>query len=370
MEFTDLTRPKVSFLDSIYNTLWAFSANYARYSGYSRIYVWLYIRCFRFCLFLASWYNKNSPVQSLVDGMKEIELNRQDNEKPSKLDRAQLVSQSTLMYRLEVTLIYTPSCQQEAFQLITNDAADLTRLSSRIYYKTYYNAARNHGQSALDFLQASLTTIHNAHRSIRSLLARTLFPVVWEDHYLYFHRLAKSLQGVESKVSKGKHWQGLGFQGDDPATDFRGVGELGLQQLVTFCEDHPMYTEHMLEESGTSWSEGDIRLEGPWYPFALCGIHISKLLQIILQEAFLQRQFLQAQLNGSDGVEALSHTLYAFLFVRCHLDWATGVDKKEITSVFQFERFFEEFEIVIIRLLRQRRWEIDDFHLNMRWWVV
>ena len=30
----------------------------------------------------------------------------------------------------------------------------------------------------------------------------------------------------------GHHWTEIGFQGDDPATDFRGMGLLGLQNLV------------------------------------------------------------------------------------------------------------------------------------------
>jgi hypothetical protein len=30
----------------------------------------------------------------------------------------------------------------------------------------------------------------------------------------------------------GRHWAGLGFQGDDPATDLRGAGVLGLLQLL------------------------------------------------------------------------------------------------------------------------------------------
>jgi hypothetical protein len=30
----------------------------------------------------------------------------------------------------------------------------------------------------------------------------------------------------------GQHWGAVGFQGDDPATDLRGVGMLGLLQLL------------------------------------------------------------------------------------------------------------------------------------------
>lgn len=30
----------------------------------------------------------------------------------------------------------------------------------------------------------------------------------------------------------GRHWSDIGFQGDDPATDFRGMGLLGLTDLM------------------------------------------------------------------------------------------------------------------------------------------
>lgn len=35
---------------------------------------------------------------------------------------------------------------------------------------------------------------------------------------------------LEARISK--QWQDLGFQGNNPATDFRGMGMLGLQCLL------------------------------------------------------------------------------------------------------------------------------------------
>ena len=44
-------------------------------------------------------------------------------------------------------------------------------------------------------------------------------------------------QDLTNRISK--QWQELGFQGDNPATDFRGMGLLGLQCLVypDSCDD-------------------------------------------------------------------------------------------------------------------------------------
>ena len=41
---------------------------------------------------------------------------------------------------------------------------------------------------------------------------------------------------LTARVSK--EWQEVGFQGNNPATDFRGMGMLGLQCLVYFSEQH------------------------------------------------------------------------------------------------------------------------------------
>ena len=38
--------------------------------------------------------------------------------------------------------------------------------------------------------------------------------------------------GVPLMTRKTKQWQNIGFQGDDPKTDFRGMGLLGLENLL------------------------------------------------------------------------------------------------------------------------------------------
>lgn len=38
---------------------------------------------------------------------------------------------------------------------------------------------------------------------------------------------------------KSSNWKTLGFQGNDPSTDFRGAGLFGLQQLIFIAENYP-----------------------------------------------------------------------------------------------------------------------------------
>lgn len=38
--------------------------------------------------------------------------------------------------------------------------------------------------------------------------------------------------GIPLTTRKTKQWQNIGFQGEDPKTDFRGMGTLGLENLM------------------------------------------------------------------------------------------------------------------------------------------
>lgn len=371
----DLLRPAASLSDRFFSLLWHFSTcPFAYRSFLGSCYVWSIVRIFRFIGILQSLYSGKTPVQSLLDDLAQLEP-EDDGLVPVKKERPQdkaiLAAQSRLLFRLEVVLVNTQSCEEEVLQIVAADEVNMTKIASRIYYKVYYSASQSHGQLHMEVCERALSHLHGTHRCVRSLLARCDFDVTWDTHYLYFDRLSRALKGESHsshKVEKGRYWQSVGFQGDDPSTDFRGVGELGLQHLVDFCERHPLYSARMIIESGTFYAEGDKRLGGPWYPFALCGIHISSFITTLLKQSLLQRHLIQAELRGPDGIELFSNALYSFLFVRCHLDWAEGVDKKEITTVFQFEQFFREFEDHTRSSLSRLSWDNDDLYPCRRWW--
>lgn len=292
-----------------------------------------------------------------------------------KIDRAQLLAQSASLFKLEVALICTPTCQKEVYALLAHDNVPLQDVSDRLYYKTYYQASQFHGQLQLDLVRRCNTTIHETHVNLRRVLKSRSLAVSFETHAAQFARLAYNLDLhranppdtlAEKKCSIGKHWESAGFQGEDPSTDFRGVGELGLHQLDYFCDHHPLYAQRMIRESGTLLTHPDV--EQPWYPFALCGIHTTKFVSTMLERGQLQRHLLQAQLQGSNGIEEFIDTFYSFCFIQCHLDWAEGVDKKEITSVFQFEAFFAEFSDFLSKQIELREWTNDDFYPQVKWW--
>jgi hypothetical protein len=87
------------------------------------------------------------------------------------------------------------------------------------------------------------------------------------------------LPGQPLPVRISKDWQRLGFQGQDPATDFRGMGLLGLDQLLWFARRHQRSARLTLQHS---WDESG------WYTWACVGINITALLMDLLRARMLQ----------------------------------------------------------------------------------
>ncbi|ETV66036.1 hypothetical protein, variant [Aphanomyces astaci] len=64
-----------------------------------------------------------------------------------------------------------------------------------------------------------------------------------------------------------KEWGEIGFQGQDPMTDFRSMGLLALTQLVYYTEHYPVEARRALVHASHPTQ---------WYPFAVTGINITR----------------------------------------------------------------------------------------------
>jgi hypothetical protein len=67
-------------------------------------------------------------------------------------------------------------------------------------------------------------------------------------------------------------WQQIGFQGRDPATDFRGMGMLGLDHLAYLCTAHEALAREMSHASRSGYEV--------CYPF-FCFFFVSKLSYVV-----------------------------------------------------------------------------------------
>jgi hypothetical protein len=100
-----------------------------------------------------------------------------------------------------------------------------------------------------------------------------LIPYVHEDHFNELMQLWRlSFPNTETiPLRQDPQWKRLGFQGTDPATDFRSAGVLSVRSMVHFAETYPSkYRDVMMRTQGLSAEES--------YPFACACINIVFML--------------------------------------------------------------------------------------------
>lgn len=107
-------------------------------------------------------------------------------------------------------------------------------------------------------------------------------------------------------------WAALGFQGLDPSTDFRGMGCLGLRQLVRMAEGHP-------HGAGRMYRRSTDEAQHSWYPFVLVGINISAVLC-----GRLMAEGLDAALYGAGRMEDAYGQMYFDFFAAFDAAWLEG----------------------------------------------
>jgi hypothetical protein len=102
-------------------------------------------------------------------------------------------------------------------------------------------------------LVAALIKIASVHELLHTLNARA--SVKYDSENTAHERKLRQLwdlmmpnEPLKSRIST--QWTKIGFQGKDPATDFRGMGMLGLDNLFYLAKHYPATTERILDSSG------------------------------------------------------------------------------------------------------------------------
>lgn len=68
-------------------------------------------------------------------------------------------------------------------------------------------------------------------------------------HFRMISTFYKKLTDKKHCVRYGEHWEKIGFQGRDPATDLRGVGMLGVLQILAFLDLNAEFINLVYEHS-------------------------------------------------------------------------------------------------------------------------
>lgn len=101
--------------------------------------------------------------------------------------------------------------------------------------------------------------------------------VVHERALLHYWELC--CPGVDLDARKTKQWKTIGFQGTDPASDIRGAGILGLQNLLHLASTYPEKFRSMLQHE--QLQEGQES-----YPFSIAGLNMTMLVMQCLGWGF------------------------------------------------------------------------------------
>nr|SVE83814.1 EOG090X0AMT [Daphnia pulex] len=160
-----------------------------------------------------------------------------------------------------------------------------------------------------------------------------------EQKLLELWRLLMPARELESRVSN--LWKEIGFQGDDPKTDFRGMGILGLENLHFFAQNYPDIALQVLSHSNHP-KHG--------YSFAIVGINLTHLAYNLWKDGTAKTHiynlcYQQLQLPGPTLLHF--HRFYCYLFIEFDKLWMA----EKPPTIMEFGRIRSLFENNIRSLL-------------------
>ncbi|XP_031498921.1 uncharacterized protein LOC116263338 isoform X2 [Nymphaea colorata] len=138
-----------------------------------------------------------------------------------------------------------------------------------------------------------------------------------------------------------EQWKEMGWQGPNPATDFRGCGFTALENLLFFARNYPESFQRLLCKRGGTRAMWE-------YPFAVAGINVSFML-IKMLDLLSERP---RSIPGMNFVRILSEdedafdVLYCISFVMMDAQWlAMRASYMEFNEVLQTTRIQIEREL-------------------------
>lgn len=158
------------------------------------------------------------------------------------------------------------------------------------------------------------------------------------------------ITGDESIISS--RWSSIGFQGEDPGTDFRGMGLLGLDQLEYLSRKSKFLARDLLKRSLDSRYE---------YPFAITGINITYNLLNLYKDGTIKHLYydygdniFRNKRRNLSLVRTLND-LYVELYLRFDCFWRES--KPE--NILVFNELMDKFIDII-------KWDMESRNFSMK----
>jgi len=189
-------------------------------------------------------------------------------------------------------------------------------------------------------LQAALQCIYNATCSIHIVekMRSTAYSSSSSHHEESLMQLWTLVRGSTTPGAaprKGSHWTEIGFQGSDPATDFRGGGYLALINMVYFAATQPKVACAQIQDS-----QGDGEM--CFYLWAVVCINFTCELCALHKRRRLNKFFYaispeSVAVISTEKVIEVFNSLFVEVMVFYHKCWLT-----ERPNVMEFNTFKEK----------------------------
>ncbi|KAJ3128872.1 ELMO domain-containing protein 2 [Nowakowskiella sp. JEL0407] len=189
----------------------------------------------------------------------------------------------------------------------------------------------------VDVLKSCLEEYQNTFRIVSEFTkeASTKYDKLNPTHEKKLELLFETLMPNEPYIRISHNWKQLGFQGTDPATDFRSMGILALDCLVFLATTYPQQCHKIM------------KFQSPFPLFALVGIHITQLTLTLSKTRALQYLF---YVGGPDKRRTWFQ-IYCYLVMEFEEYWIL-----ERRSVMDFETVFAQFE----KIVKKKMWWVDE----------
>ncbi|KAJ3364716.1 ELMO domain-containing protein 1 [Allomyces arbusculus] len=257
-----------------------------------------------------------------------------DGEQHCREGGAMLPVSCDAIAEIEMSLLYSKELTLERRSIESRECG-LEEVTQMILYKKHFPGRSSLETPEARVLFAAVSVIHEAHRVVADINARaaTKYDAANRTHerkLLELWSLLMPGEPLEARVTS--QWGKIGFQGKDPATDFRGMGMQALDDLVYFAKVHPTVAKAVLAASQHPVS---------WYSFAIVGINVTSYVVQTLRTRRLQYYML---LHGP--ARETVHEFYCYVFKSFNDHW-TGYTGNPPLTIMDFER---EFAIVRHRI--------------------
>nr|CAG4637235.1 EOG090X0AMT [Ceriodaphnia reticulata]SVE73104.1 EOG090X0AMT [Ceriodaphnia reticulata] len=159
-----------------------------------------------------------------------------------------------------------------------------------------------------------------------------------EEMLLELWKLLMPERELESRVNNS--WKDIGFQGEDPKTDFRGMGILGLQNLHYLAKNYSDVAVQVLSHSNHP-KHG--------YSFAIVGINLTHLAYNLWKDGSARTHVYNicSQLPVPGPTLVNFHRFYCYLFIEFDKLWMA----EKPPTIMEFGRIRSQFENSIRLLL-------------------